>query len=184
MRVAPRTTALASALSVLTVVSLMVLAWGWWGGATVTAAGPSATVDGVAVDVRQSNWAPLDHVMDDAGGFLMPSQMMPGAPSGGEVRLGVSVTLRNTTSRTQEFSLVDDFTLLAGRDSEPLPLAADTVGEINRIGPGTAINGILYFDVLVPDDGELPPLYLRWTRGDDTVLIPVPVPGEAPGHVH
>lgn len=184
MRVAPRTTALAGALSVLTVASLVVLGWGWWSGSTVTAAGPSATVDGVAVDVRQTNWAPLDHVMNDAGGFLMPSQMMPGAPTGGEVRLGVNVTLRNTTSGTQEFHLFEDFTLLAGRDSEPIPLAADTIGEVGRVAPGSAVNGILYFDVLVPDD-ELPPLYLRWTRGDDTVLIPVPEPGEeAPGHVH
>ncbi|HLV58109.1 MAG TPA: hypothetical protein VKY81_04460 [Natronosporangium sp.] len=184
MRVAPRTTALAAALSALTVASLAVLGWGWWSGSTVTAAGPGATVDGVAVDVRQTNWAPLDHVMDDAGGFLMPSQMMPGAPTGGQVRLGVTVTLRNTTSGTRELRLVEDFALVAGPDSEPVPLAADTIGGIGRIGPGTALNGILYFDVPVPADGELPPLYLRWTRGDDTVLIPVPVPGEAPTHVH
>lgn len=183
MTVTTRTTVLAGALSVLTVASLMVLGWGWLTGSTVTAAGPSATVDGVAVDVRQTNWAPLDHVMNDAGGFLMPSQMMPGAPTGGEVRLGVAVTLRNTTSSTQEFSIPEDFTL-SGATSEPLPLAADTIGEIGRIGPGDALNGILYFDVLIPQGEELPPLYLRWTRGRDTVLIPVPLPGQAPGHVH
>lgn len=174
----------AGAISALTVASLGLLAWGWFTGTTVTAAGTAANLDGATVDVRGAEWVFMDHVDDGGGGFLMPDEMMPGAPTGDEVRLGVNVTLTNTRSRTHHFRLVDEFTMAAGEQPEPVPLSADTVGELGRLGPGSALHATLYFDVEVTDTDQLPPLYLQWTRGRDTVLIPVPTPGEAPVHQH
>ena len=57
----------------------------------------------------------------------MPAQMMPGAPTGNEMRLGVHVTLTNPQSRTAPFSLVEEFAMSGGLEPEPHPLSADTV---------------------------------------------------------
>jgi hypothetical protein len=168
----------------LTVVSAAVLGRLWLTGTTATATEPVATMAGVTVEVRGTVWALMDHVEDGQGGFLMPDEMMPGAPTGNRVRLGVGLTLINTRSQVHEFSLVDEFTMTGGREPEPLALSADTVGKLGRLGPGSALNATLYFDVEAPADDELPPLYLRWTRDRDTVLIPVPLPGAPPAHDH
>jgi hypothetical protein len=179
-----RRKAVAGITTALTVASLTLVAWGWLGGTTATASGPSAAMDGATVEVRRAEWALMDHVEDGQGGFLMPDQMMPGAPTGDRVRLGVSVTLTNTRSGGYEFSLVDEFTMTGGYEPEPLALTADTVGQLGRLGPGNALNATLYFDVEVTDPDDLPQLYLTWTRGRDTIMIPVPSPGEAPDHDH
>lgn len=169
----------------VTLMSVVALGQLWLTGSTATAAGQVATMDGLTVEVLGAEWAAMDHVEDGRGGFLMPDQMMPGAPTGNQVRLGVKVTLSNTQARTSQFSLVDEFTVTGGLGPEPLPLAADTVGHLNRLGPGTAVNATLYFDVETAADEDLPPLYLTWSRGRDTILIQVPVPGEAPpAHDH
>ncbi|MPZ26269.1 MAG: hypothetical protein GEV12_07395 [Micromonosporaceae bacterium] len=168
----------------MTLASLSLLAWSKLAGPAAVAEGTNATLAGLTVEVEDSEWATLNHVMNDQGGYLMPDQMMPGAPTGDEVRLGVMVTLTNTRSGTEPFSLVDEFTVTGGRSGDPLPLTADTIGDLSRLGPGSAVQGTLYFDVSVPQQGdpELPPLYLRWTRGGDAVRIPVQLPGEAPEH--
>jgi hypothetical protein len=184
MAMGRRAATVTGAVSVMTVLSLASLGWNWLAGSTVTATGPGADMDGITVDVRASEWAPLspaDPTVLDQSGFAMPSQMLPGAPGDGEVRLGVRVTLSNTTSAPEEFSLVEDFTMTGGLEPEPAPLSADTVGEVGRLGPGSALNAVLYFDLAAPEDEDMPPLYLKWTRGRDAVLIPVPLPGgEAP----
>jgi hypothetical protein len=158
----------------------------WFTDSTIIAAGQVASMDGVTVQVNRTEWAPMDHLEDTSGGFAQPAQMMPGAPGEDEVRLGVKVTLMNTQSRTHEFSLPEEFTMTGGLESEPLGLSADTVGPIGRLGPGFALNAVLYFDVRVPEaGGEMPPLYLNWTRGGDAIQIQVPLPGgEAPAHDH
>ena len=165
----------------VTTASAVMLGRLWLAGSTVSAAGPTASLDGATVDVRGAAWATMDHLED---GFQMPAQMMPGAPNDDEVRLGVNVTLVNTRSGSYEFSLVDEFTMTGGLEAEPLRLTADTVGPLGRLGPGSALNAILYFDVKAPDgDDGFPPLYLNWTRGRDTILIQVPMPGgEVPAH--
>lgn len=170
------------AVVLLSVVSAAVLGRLWLTGTNATATGPVATMAGVTVEVRDTEWAPMDHVDDGRGGFLMPDQMMPGAPTGNEVRLGISVTLINTQSRMHEFSLVDEFTITGGLEPEPLPLTADTIGELGRLGPGSALKATLYFDIEAPEDEALPPLYLTWNRDRDTVRIPVQLPGEEIPH--
>lgn len=184
-RIRPAT--ITGAISVMTVASVAFIGWGWLTGSTVTAADTTATMDGLSIDIEGTQWAPMDHLEDDQSGFLMPDQMMPGAPTGGAVRIGIDFTLTNTSSVTREFSLPDDFTMVGGLQSEPLPLGADTVGDLGRLSAGATINGILYFDLNGPEaEGEeLPPLYLEWTQGRDSVRVPVPLPGdEAPEHNH
>jgi hypothetical protein len=175
-----RRTIVAAVVGVLTVASLGFLAWQRLAGESGVA-GTTATVDGITTDVREAGWVDFDmgHVMDGQGGFMMPDQMMPDAPSGDQVRLGVTVTLLNTTDGTQEFNLADEFTLTGGVEAEPQPISADSIGELPRLGPGAAVDGVLYFDIVAPAP-EDPPLYLRWNRDGDTVLLEVPMTSDNP----
>lgn len=181
MRLAARRTYIAAAVALLTIASLGYLAWNRFAAPSV-ATGTSATVDGVTTEVLDAAWVDFDmgHVMDGQGGFMMPSQMMPDAPSEGEVRLGVTVTLQNSNGATREFNLGDEFALAGGVESQPQPISADTIGELSRLGPGAAIDGVLYFDIAVPGADD-PPLYLQWTRDGDTAKIEVPLFEDPPG---
>jgi hypothetical protein len=168
-----------AAVAGLTLVSLAVLAWERFAAPTVVVDG-SATLDGLTLDLRGAEWVPMEH-LDPS--FQMPGQMMPGAPEGDEVRLGVRVTLSNTDATTREFNPVDEFALVGGVRSEPAELSADTIGTLPRLGPHAAVDGTLYFDVEVPGDQD-PPLQLRWSRAGDVVLLSLPNPGGAPEHGH
>lgn len=181
---AMRRTAIGGAFVLVTLVSLSLLAWSRLAGPAPVADGPSATLDGITTEITGSEWAVLNHVINEQGGYQMPGQMMPDAPEGDEVRLGLLVTLTNTRSGTEAFSLPGEFTVTGGGYDEPVPLTADTIGTMSRLGPGAAVKGTLYFDVVAPEEGEpeLPPLYLRWDRGGDEIRIPVELPGEVPDH--
>jgi hypothetical protein len=181
-----RRIAVAGTVALLTLASLSLLAWTKLAGPPPVAPGTTVTMAGITLDVQESEWAVINHVENGQGGYLMPDQMMPGAPTGNEMRLGVHVTLTNAQSRTMPFSLVDEFTMSGGLEPEPHPLSADTVGALNRLGPGAAMQGVLYFDVEVPDmeNPTLPQLYLQWSRSGDAVRIPVQLPGEMPEHDH
>lgn len=174
-------------VGLLTLASMSLLAWTKLvGGPPPISPDQTATLDGITVDVQESEWAVMNHTTDSQGGYQMPDQMMPGAPTGDDMRLGVHVTLTNRESRTVTFSLVDEFSMSGGHEPEPHPLSADTVGTLNRLSPGTALQGILYFDVEVPnvENPQLPQLYLQWSRGGDAIRIPVELPGELPEHDH
>jgi hypothetical protein len=166
--------ALLAAIALLTAASLTLLGWQWLGAAPV-AAGTSASIGGMTTDVGQAGWINFDmaHVMDGQGGFMMPDAMMPGAPRGDDVRLGVPVTLSNTSSRTIEFNVLSEFTLTGGGLADPIKPVADTLGNLSRLGPGSALDGVLYFD-LVPPEPDAPPLYLHWSRDGGRVQIAVP----------
>jgi hypothetical protein len=171
----------------LTVASLSLLAWTKLAGPPPIAPDTTVTMDGITLDVQESEWATMNMVENGQGGYLRPDQMMPGAPTGNEMRLGVHVTLTNPQSRTAPFSLVDEFAMSGGLEPEPHPLSADTVGSLNRLGPGAAVQGVLYFDVEVPDveNLTLPQFYLEWSRDGDAIRIPVQLPGgEIPEHNH
>jgi hypothetical protein len=183
MGFASRRSSVLAAAAVLTITSLGFLAWQRLSAEPVV--GTTANLDGVTTEVREAGWVGFDmgHVMDGQGGFMMPDQMMPDAPSGDQVRLGVTVTLQNTNAGTREFNLIEEFSITGGVEPEPRTISADTIGTFSRLGPGAAIDGILYFDIAVPEPGD-PPLYLRWNRGGDTVLIEVPLTEDAPAHQH
>lgn len=184
MRLGARRITVAATVVALTVASVGLLAWQRLTEPSVVA-GETATVNGVTAEIRQAAWVAFDmgHVMDGEGGFMMPDQMMPDAPSGDEVRLGITLTLSNTSGTTREFNLAGEFSVTGGRTPEPRPISADSIGELPRLAPGAALDGTLYFDLEVPDDDD-PPLYLRWTRDGGTVLIEVPLTGDAPVHEH
>lgn len=174
-----RRTTVAATVAVLTIASLSLLAWSRFAGPPPIVDDTTVSLDGLTLQVGETEWAEMAMVEDGRGGFMQPDSMMPGAPTGGQVRLTVAVTLANPGSGTEPFDLLGEFTMSGGLESEPLPLTADTVGELNRLGPGTALEGTLYFDVKVPDQAvpELPQLYLEWSRGGSAVRIPVQLPG-------
>ncbi|HEY8472081.1 MAG TPA: hypothetical protein VIL37_05530 [Natronosporangium sp.] len=185
MGLATRRTSVVTIAALLTIISLGFLAWHRL-SAEPAVIGTSAELAGMTTEVQAAGWVGFDmgHVMNGQGGFMMPSQMMPDAPSGDEVRLGVTVTLVNTNDGTQEFNILDEFAIVGGLETEPQPVSADTIGELSRLGPGAAIDGTLYFDVEIPSPDD-PPLQLQWTRDGETVLIEVPLTEEdAPAHEH
>lgn len=173
-------------VAVLTVASLGLLGWQRLAGPPAVAEGRVAALGGLTTEIRDAAWVDFDmgHVMDGQGGFMMPDQMMPGAPTGDEVRLGVTLTLANTDGQTHGFNLVEEFSLVGGPAADNTrPPAADTIGDLSRLGPGAAVDGIVYFDVAAPDEGD-PPLYLQWHRDGETVRILVPLTEDAPEHQH
>lgn len=135
----------------------------------------TATVGGLSVSVRDAGWLTMDgHNMDNQGGYQMPSQMMPGAPTGDDMRFGVPLTLVNTSGDVRRFNVAEEFFLRGGRTAEPRAMHSDTFGRLTRLGPGNAVDGVLYFDTVVPDAAD-PPLYLEWRRDGDTTSLAIPL---------
>jgi len=142
------------------------------------------TLHGLQATLATAGWVPMDaHTMDQGGGFQMPAQMMPGAPEGDQMRLGVPITLLNTDRSEQRFNLAEEFTVVGGTDGGPVALHSDTFGLLRRLAPGSAVNGVLYFDLVVPSPTD-PPLVLRWVRDADTVEIAIPMAGGTPADPH
>ncbi len=147
--------------------------------------GRTATVGGITAQVQPGGWlAMAPHTMDGQGGYQMPSQMMPGAPEGDQLRLGIPVVLSNPTGVARQFHLLDEFVLVGGATSDPVLLHSDTFGTLDRLNPGAGVSGVLYFDTTVPGRSD-PPLLLRWTRAGRTVNLTVPIGGAtAAPHQH
>jgi hypothetical protein len=114
------------------------------------------------------------HNMDGQGGYQMPAQMMPGAPTGDDMRFGVPLTLMNTSSQVRQFNLAEEFFLSGGRTGDPRVLHSSTFGPLTRLAPGSAVDGVLYFDTVVPAAGD-PPLHLQWRRGGDSTRLAIPL---------
>jgi hypothetical protein len=140
----------------------------------------NAELSGVAVSLEGAGWVPMEsHHMDQQGGYQMPAQMMPGAPEGDDMRLGIPLTLTNTSPQTRQFNLLEEFSLVGGATASPVRLHSDTFGLLSRLGPGTAVSGVLYFDTTVPGPAE-PPLLLRWHRGGESIDLVVSMSGASP----
>jgi hypothetical protein len=119
------------------------------------------------------------HHMDGQRGYQMPSAMMPGAPEGDDMRLGIPITLTNSTGSVREFDLVREFSLGGGRNGGSRKLHSDTLGQLPRLNPGSAVRGVLYFDVDPQRSGD-PPLHLVWKRDGDSRRMTVRMPGRTP----
>ena len=143
----------------------------------------SETLGGLSVQLHDAGWLAMDgHDMGSQGGYQMPSQMMPGAPAGDDMRFGVPLTLINTSGDALRFNLSEEFFLRGGRNSDSRALHSDTIGRLGRLSPGSAVDGVLYFDTTVPDAGD-PPLYLEWRRDGDTTRLAIPLmAGGQPPH--
>jgi hypothetical protein len=143
-----------------------------------------ATLGGLTVRLRAAGWAAMDtHDMDQQDGYQMPAQMMPGAPTGEDMRLGVTLSLDNTSGQARRFDLGTEFSLIGGTEDKACPLHSDTFGQLPRIEPGNAVDGVLYFDTTVPAAAD-PPLYLRWARDGHTARLAIPIGGAQPAHTH
>jgi len=141
----------------------------------------AATVDGLTATLARAGWLSMDDGHhDDQGGYQMPAQMMPGAPTGDNRRLGVPLTLVNTDNEVREFSLTTEFLLRGGPKDLPRQLHSDTFGRLVRLAPGSAVDGVLYFDTVVPGPSD-PPLYLQWNRAGRSVALSIPL---LDGEVH
>lgn len=129
------------------------------------------------------NMGAMGGQQDGQGGFQMPAQMMPGAPTDGEMRLGVPITLTNESGRVREFHPAREFSLVGGHGNATSSLNSDTFGWLARLNPNSAVGGVLYFDVKDPVPGD-PPLYLKWARGGSQDRLPVRIAANTQTHSH
>src|SRR5262245_5522745 len=128
---------------------------------TVAAA---ATVDSLTAQVAEVEWSAMDHDMsDDAPGYQMPPQMMPGMPENGDERLAVSVLVVNTGAETRLLSPGEEFSLRAGKAGKRWTPHSDTFGDLPRLAPRNAVTGLLYFD-LQPAELTGAPAWIEWTH--------------------
>ena len=141
----------------------------------------TATLGGLTARLHDAGWLSMEMHQAMQGGYQMPAQMMPGAPPGDELRLGVPLTLVNTSGEARAFRLVDEFFLAGGRITTPRGLHSDTFGTLPRLAPGSGVDGVIYFDTVVPSESD-PPLYLIWRRGGETVQLAIPRISNAPDH--
>ncbi|MFI7081505.1 hypothetical protein ACIBO1_29830 [Micromonospora sp. NPDC049903] len=142
----------------------------------------TASLAGVTLAPGDAGWTAMAaHHMDGQAGYQMPAQMMPGAPEGGDMRLGVPVTLVNSGHTVRALDLVAEVSLAGGRiDGRERP-HSDTIGRLARLAPGTAVHGVLYFDTIVPGPDD-PPLYLTWERDGGVRRLELRISGDATGH--
>jgi hypothetical protein len=143
------------------------------------------TLGGLSVDLGQAGWVSMDaHTMDSQGGFQMPAQMMPGAPAGDDMRLGIPLVILNASDALREFDPAREFALVGGVSDTPVGLHSDTFGLLRRLNPGSAVNGVLYFDLKVPAATD-PPLVLHWSRAGQSLRLALSWVGAAPAsHTH
>jgi hypothetical protein len=171
-----------SALVVLAVVTTVLGTALWRERQTAADARPTATaaLGGLDAVPGTAGWASMaKHDAQGQNGYQMPSSMMPGAPEGDDIRLGIPLTLTNSTGSVRQFDLAREFSLGGGRDSGPRKLHSDTLGQLPRLNAGSAVRGVLYFDVAPPQAGD-PPLLLVWKRDGDSRRMTIRVPGQTP----
>lgn len=142
----------------------------------------AASLGGITLTLGNAGWTPMEaHHMDGQGGYQMPAQMMPGAPEGDDMRLGVPVTVVNPGDAVRALDLAAEVSLAGGRIDGRKRLHSDTIGRLSRLAPGTAVHGVLYFDTIVPGPDD-PPLHLVWERDGGVRRLAVRTSGGATGH--
>ena len=134
-----------------------------------------ASLGGMTASVGRVTAIVPDHGQP-AQGFQMPQQMMPGMPAHGEVQLNVPIALVNGTDETQTLQVKQGFVLRGGPKHVALRPKSTTLGRLGRLGPGSGVNTVLYFNVALPK-GDGPPLYLEWNRGGETTRLRLPLDG-------
>ncbi|HEX6360665.1 DUF4352 domain-containing protein [Actinophytocola sp.] len=145
-----------------------------------------AIVDSLTAQVTAADWTNMDHDMaKDAPGYKMPPAMMPGMPEDGNQRLAITVTVVNTSEDTRPFRPDEEFTLRAGAEGKARTPRSDTFGDLPRLAPRNAVNGLLFFDLPTEELTESP-AWLEWTHGDTTHRLAIPMDGVSapPNHSH
>jgi hypothetical protein len=154
-------------------------------GSAAAAAPVAEARDGITAGVVAATW--ISHDENDptvAGpGYQMPLSMMPGMPAAGEMRLGISLTITNSSTRLRPVDPAAEFVLRDARNGGEWQLAADTFGGLSRLGPDAGVDGVIYFDLAPPADGGRN-LYVDWKRAGGAARLAIPLNGAAPTHSH
>lgn len=133
---------------------------------------------GLALSVDAMTWMMN---MEPSKGYQMPTSMMPGMQMVGDNRLRVEVSLSNTTTSLQRYSIAN-FTV-----SGPGGKTWKTVGQLQQhsdqpasadLEPGFRTTIDLYFDI---PSKQTKNLTLKWSRSGTTVSIPVNTSGMPSG---
>jgi hypothetical protein len=149
-----------------------------------SAAARQASVDSLTAQVTEAGWTAMDHDMSsDAPGYQMPPAMMPGMPENGDERLAVSVKVVNTSDDTRPLLPGKEFALHAGTDGKQVAPHSDTFGELPRLAPHNAVEGILYFDLPAAELTDAP-AWIEWTHGDTANRLIIPMDGVSGGPSH
>jgi hypothetical protein len=148
-------------------------------------ASQTASLDSMTAQVTGAGWVEMDHDMSgDSPGFQMPDAMMPGMPEQGEQRVGVAITVANTSGQTRELYPGQEFVLHTARDGKQWTARSHTFGELPRLAPHSGVSGTLYFD-LPPEDVTDSDTWVEWSHGNTSVRLSVPLNGAtAPDHPH
>ncbi|MFG2044488.1 hypothetical protein [Dactylosporangium sp. NPDC048998] len=155
---------------------------GFWLRGEGAAPVASATLGGLTATIGHASWVVMqNHEMDGQDGYQMPAQMMPGAPEGDDMRLGVKLSLTNPGAGARLFDLGTEFTLGGGRTDGHLAPQADTFGGLPRLTAHSQVDGVLYFDTPMPSQAD-PPLFLNWRRDGGQHRLLVDLRGTAPDH--
>jgi hypothetical protein len=141
-----------------------------------------AHVDGLDSQVTAASWVQMDHDMaPDAPGYQMPPAMMPGMPQGDDQRLAVYISVANTSADTRPLEPDLEFTLHSS--AKQWSAQTGTFGELPRLAPRNAVNGVLFFD-LPPADLVDSSSWLEWNHDGTSSRLVLPLNGAAPVHSH
>jgi hypothetical protein len=176
------------AASVLAMAGIAQLLIGWLPalGSAAQPPQPSAVAaDGVAARVVQARWIAHDHnaATGSGPGYQMPLSMMPGMPADGQIRLALSVTVTNTATGGRPISPEDEFTLRDAGSGESWRPATDTFDGMSRLGPLSAADGVIFFDLPEEKQGE-GQLYVDWKHSKRSVRLAVRPGQDAGTHSH
>lgn len=151
---------------------------------TSSAVASQATVDSVTASVTAAGWTSMDHDMSsDAPGYQMPPAMMPGMPENGDQRLAVTVSVVNTSDDTRPLRPGKEFALYAGKENKKWAPHSNTFGDLPRLAPRNAVEGVLFFD-LPPAQLTGATAWIEWTHGDSANRLIIPMDGVSSGPSH
>lgn len=149
-----------------------------------SAAASQASVDSLTTSVTAAYWANMDHDMSgDAPGYQMPPAMMPGMPENGDQRLAVTVTVANTSDGTRPLRPGEEFALHAGKEGKQWAPHSTTFGDLPRLAPHNAVEGVLFFD-LPPAQLTDAAAWIEWTHADSANRLTIPMDGVSSGPSH
>lgn len=164
-------------------------------GAAAQAAHRGYQAGGLRLAVQQMGWmsndmtgqgpvqatpsAPSDPSNPADPGFAMDPGMMPGMQSANNDRLQLELTLENVTSSVQHYKTSDFRVVGPGGKSWPEISTAgqNTYATQADIQPGYHVTLAVYFDIPMNQNKSLS---IVWSRGGNSVDIPVNTRGAAP----
>ncbi|HKT03098.1 MAG TPA: hypothetical protein VJT31_26510 [Rugosimonospora sp.] len=142
-----------------------------------------AHVDSLAATVVTAGWVQMDpDTMGDPHGYQMPLSMMPGMPGPGQARLEVSLSVVNQSRSSTAVDPAAEF-VLRSRDRGRWPPVGDTFAGLSRLPAGSAVDGVLFFDVPAQRIGSAG-FYVDWKHGGRNAELILRIGGSAAPHVH